>query len=308
MPYGAITYIHYRPLRMDRRQLDVTPTFGGNPTPPIYGAPDEDRGPVMLGVCSTLTAVALLTVMARMYVLGKMNRVAGYDDITIIIAMVSIPVCPHKPRMGFDARTVHVYSHPRPYHRCRRQSRRPSFKIPYGRAEHDKPQTILRETTPLPMGHNHTENLHRIISLPLLAAQVLPALPEAMCCILSDRNDLCHSRRSPTVPTSCVRLGQVKDWDMLRLKNSDDDMVHHQWQMVLRLSRIPTKLTRFRHKHHDRCHICNPASSYAVERPDQENSENSTMWHHGARLLVCVPRKVRTVATNCKSVPRQLQA
>lgn len=73
---------------MDRRQLDVTPTFTGTPTPPIDGAVDHDRGPAMLGVCSTLTAVALLTVMARMYVLAKMNRVAGYDDVTILAAMV----------------------------------------------------------------------------------------------------------------------------------------------------------------------------------------------------------------------------
>lgn len=100
MPYGVIAYIQSRPFRMDRRQLDVTPTSGGNPTQPISGAADEDRGPVMMGVCSSLTAVALLIVMARMYVLARMNRVTGYDDVTIVIAMVSIPIIPTQAANG----------------------------------------------------------------------------------------------------------------------------------------------------------------------------------------------------------------
>ena len=75
---------------MDRRQLDVTPA-GGNPTPPVWNAPDVNRGVAMLGWCTTLTAIALLFVMARLYVLARLNRVAGYDDLTIIAAMVRHP-------------------------------------------------------------------------------------------------------------------------------------------------------------------------------------------------------------------------
>lgn len=42
----------------------------------------------MMGSGITFTAIALLTVMARVYVLATMNRVASYDDVTILIAMV----------------------------------------------------------------------------------------------------------------------------------------------------------------------------------------------------------------------------
>lgn len=71
------------------RQYDVKPTFGSNPTLLDNDVPDENRGPAMLAWCTVLTSMALLTVMARAFVLGTMSRVAGYDDAFIVVSMVS---------------------------------------------------------------------------------------------------------------------------------------------------------------------------------------------------------------------------
>ena len=75
---------------MDIRLYDIAPRFGENPTPIDQDAPDHDRRPATLGWCSTLTTLALLTVMARMYVLAMMSRAPGVDDVTIGIAVVSL--------------------------------------------------------------------------------------------------------------------------------------------------------------------------------------------------------------------------
>lgn len=71
------------------RQYDVKTTFGSNPTLLNNDVPNENRGPAMLAWCTALTSMALLTVMARAFVLGTMSRVAGYDDAAIVVSMVS---------------------------------------------------------------------------------------------------------------------------------------------------------------------------------------------------------------------------
>ncbi len=68
----------------------LEPTFGNKPRPLNPHVPDDDRGPALLGFCISLTLVASFTVFARVYVLLMMQRVAGWDDVFMLLAMVSI--------------------------------------------------------------------------------------------------------------------------------------------------------------------------------------------------------------------------
>ncbi|MCJ1394984.1 hypothetical protein MMC18_007865 [Xylographa bjoerkii] len=57
-----------------------------DPTPPPGG--DDNKGPVILASIWTLTSVALITVVARLYGRFKLTRSAGWDDFFIVISMV----------------------------------------------------------------------------------------------------------------------------------------------------------------------------------------------------------------------------
>lgn len=51
---------------------------------------NEDKGPTILAVCISLTALATLFVAARLYVRGKIQSHIGLDDWLMILSMASI--------------------------------------------------------------------------------------------------------------------------------------------------------------------------------------------------------------------------
>lgn len=58
-----------------------------NGSPPPGG--DETRAPTIIGVYSTMTAVSLTCVAARLYTRLRLLRSPGWDDAVIVISMVS---------------------------------------------------------------------------------------------------------------------------------------------------------------------------------------------------------------------------
>jgi hypothetical protein len=50
----------------------------------------RDRGPLILGVATGMTASAILLVLARVYVRLRMTRSWGLDDYAILVALVSV--------------------------------------------------------------------------------------------------------------------------------------------------------------------------------------------------------------------------
>jgi hypothetical protein len=63
--------------------------------PPVLELPPDvarqDKGPTILAVCCTLTAVATLFVAARLYVRSKILARVGLDDWLIMLSMASSP-------------------------------------------------------------------------------------------------------------------------------------------------------------------------------------------------------------------------
>lgn len=67
--------------------------------PPNYVNPVH-RGPTLLIVEVTIMSVAILTLMARLYVrIFKVNK-HGLDDWLMLAAMVNIPPNPTQPNLG----------------------------------------------------------------------------------------------------------------------------------------------------------------------------------------------------------------
>lgn len=116
----------------------------------------------MLAWCTVLTSMALLTVMARAFVLGTMSRVAGYDDATIVVSMVSIAKTPCYVN---DITGLGSLNHrPRSSCRSRLERRRTPFEVPLGRYNQEEPTVVLRSAIPLPVGGNNPEDIHCAIS------------------------------------------------------------------------------------------------------------------------------------------------
>ncbi|KAI9760023.1 MAG: hypothetical protein M1840_002751 [Geoglossum simile] len=55
---------------------------------PPTDVPDENKGPRVLGACTTVTLAALILVMIRVYVRTRMVKNLGYDDFAIFASMV----------------------------------------------------------------------------------------------------------------------------------------------------------------------------------------------------------------------------
>jgi hypothetical protein len=51
--------------------------------------PDENRGPEILAICGSMVAVALASVLLRIWVRARVIGEMGWDDHVIIAAMVS---------------------------------------------------------------------------------------------------------------------------------------------------------------------------------------------------------------------------
>jgi hypothetical protein len=56
--------------------------------PPLDG--DVNRGPTLLTISLVTTSIALLTTVFRIFVRHRIVRSIGWDDYTIIVAMVKI--------------------------------------------------------------------------------------------------------------------------------------------------------------------------------------------------------------------------
>ena len=65
---------------------------------PYPGWAEEDKGPLLLGVMGTMTGLALVFVVARVYCrLISLGRL-GFDDYILILSVVSHPQSPKPPR------------------------------------------------------------------------------------------------------------------------------------------------------------------------------------------------------------------
>ncbi len=60
------------------------------PLPPFPPA-HETRAPQLIAVTVTVTVLAVISVAARLYVRVKISRSVGWDDYTILAAMVGAP-------------------------------------------------------------------------------------------------------------------------------------------------------------------------------------------------------------------------
>lgn len=54
--------------------------------------PDENKGPIILGVVASTTVIAFIIVCMRFYVRIHMIRAVGADDYFILAALVNRPV------------------------------------------------------------------------------------------------------------------------------------------------------------------------------------------------------------------------
>jgi hypothetical protein len=54
----------------------------------LLSMPDENKGPEVLVSCTVVTVVALILVVARMYVRVKVVKSVGLDDYAILASMV----------------------------------------------------------------------------------------------------------------------------------------------------------------------------------------------------------------------------
>lgn len=69
----------------------VWPFAMSAPASPLHEGGDQNSGPSIIIVNWSLTVLALITVIARMWGRFKITRNAGRDDLCIVIAMVSNP-------------------------------------------------------------------------------------------------------------------------------------------------------------------------------------------------------------------------
>ena len=61
-------------------------------------ASSNDRGAELIVVCWSISAVALMFVMARIYTRIKLKSAAGKDDLAIVLAMVNSALPPPRRR------------------------------------------------------------------------------------------------------------------------------------------------------------------------------------------------------------------
>lgn len=50
--------------------------------------PDENRGPMTLGVITAMTVVALFCLLARLYTRFRLLKAPGWDDLVLVLTMV----------------------------------------------------------------------------------------------------------------------------------------------------------------------------------------------------------------------------